>query len=344
MSGAPPRSPEVERYLRDLGRSLPTGRRRRRILIEVEDHLAEASGQDAANPSRAVQAFGSPELVARRFAQELSWVVLRSGVALALAAVALSALLYLAAGGAPGVDAPSWVLASAAWPLSTLAIQVVALGAVATGLRAQRVRRAGATTTVAARQLARSALTAVTATAVWVVALIPSALAQSSTWATGLAGAAALTALLCLVAAAALLRAGRWRGLLGLEQTPTPSLVGDVVAGLIGVLRSLEARAPGLAQRGEAWPARVGAWLTPLGSRPGRVVVVLALIAGLAAAVGHGMTDGVGSITWGQLPRALGAGGVLLLMEGAWVTVVLATLGRPLELWPRPGADRVPAR
>ncbi len=70
MSGAPPRSPEVERYLRDLGRSLPTGRRRRRILIEVEDHLAEASGQDAANPSRAVQAFGSPELVARRFAQE----------------------------------------------------------------------------------------------------------------------------------------------------------------------------------------------------------------------------------------------------------------------------------
>jgi len=110
------------------------------------------------------------------------------------------------------------------------------------------------------------------------------------------------------------------------------------VAGLIGVLRSLEARAPGLAQRGEAWPARVGAWLAPLGSRPGRVVVVLALIAGLAAAVGHGLTDGVGSITWGQLPRALGAGGVLLLMEGAWVAVVLATLGRPLELWPRPGA------
>jgi len=202
VSGAP-RSPEVERYLRDLGRSLPTGRRRRRILIEVEDHLAEASGQDAAGPSRAVQAFGSPELVTRRFAQELGWVVLRSGVALALAAVALSALLYLAAGGAPGVDAPSWVLASAAWPLSTLAIQVVALGAVATGLRAQRARRAGATTTVAARQLARSALTAVTATAVWVVALIPSALAQSSTWATGLAGTAALTALLCLVAAAA---------------------------------------------------------------------------------------------------------------------------------------------
>lgn len=58
----------IEEYLDELARVLPGGRRRRRVLAEVEDHLREAAEQ--LGEEEAVARFGSPERVARGFADE----------------------------------------------------------------------------------------------------------------------------------------------------------------------------------------------------------------------------------------------------------------------------------
>jgi hypothetical protein len=72
MSGSRP----IEDYLDKLWRELPGGRRfKRRVLTEVADHLREGvwhereGGVPALEAERwVIERFGSPRLVARRFA------------------------------------------------------------------------------------------------------------------------------------------------------------------------------------------------------------------------------------------------------------------------------------
>jgi hypothetical protein len=59
----------IEEYLQALGRLLPRGPGRRRTLAEVEDHLREAA-EEVGEEEEAVARFGSPEEVARAFADE----------------------------------------------------------------------------------------------------------------------------------------------------------------------------------------------------------------------------------------------------------------------------------
>ena len=76
MNGSRP----VEDYLDKLRRELPGGRRfKRRVLSEVEDHLREGvwHEQEGGVPAleaerRVIERFGSPQLVARRFAEDLT--------------------------------------------------------------------------------------------------------------------------------------------------------------------------------------------------------------------------------------------------------------------------------
>ena len=74
----------IDRYLRELGRSLPRGLPRRRILAEVEDHLRDAAEQ--VGEEEAVARFGTVAEVSARFAAPVAARASR-GLALALAAL-----------------------------------------------------------------------------------------------------------------------------------------------------------------------------------------------------------------------------------------------------------------
>ncbi len=73
-------SRRIKAYLDALGRELPGGRRfKGRVLAEVEDHLREGVRREREDgvPApeaewRAIERFGSPGLVARRFAEDLT--------------------------------------------------------------------------------------------------------------------------------------------------------------------------------------------------------------------------------------------------------------------------------
>jgi hypothetical protein len=74
----------IERYLRELGRSLPrTSLVRRRVLAEVEDHLRESARERG--EEGAVAAFGDPRELGRRYAPRAAERVASLAVLLLLA-------------------------------------------------------------------------------------------------------------------------------------------------------------------------------------------------------------------------------------------------------------------
>jgi hypothetical protein len=74
------RSRSIEVYLGELRRELAGGRRfKRRVLSEVEDHLREGARHereggvpDAEAERRVIERFGSPRVIASRFAEDLA--------------------------------------------------------------------------------------------------------------------------------------------------------------------------------------------------------------------------------------------------------------------------------
>jgi HAAS len=126
----------IERYLNDLGRALPWGVSRRRILAEVEDHL-RASAREVGEVE-AVERFGPPGDVARGY-QPLGAARL---AALAVAVVALSfaahpALYPLAENTLPPAPWPSEAMKPAhlAWKQDvTMALLLLGAGSVAVAL------------------------------------------------------------------------------------------------------------------------------------------------------------------------------------------------------------------
>jgi HAAS domain-containing protein len=78
----------VDEYIRALRRDLPRGRHARRVLVEVEDYLRDASLADG--EEAAVERFGSPSEVAAAFAPTFGASATRASVACVLVAVALA--------------------------------------------------------------------------------------------------------------------------------------------------------------------------------------------------------------------------------------------------------------
>ena len=133
----------IDQYLRELDRELHgVGRRRRRILAEVREHLLEAGADEDA-----ARRFGPPQLIAARFREEL-------GDERARFAVIVSTALALAVGVVsllnPRVnEAP----VSIAWTLLAQVIAVAAgltLARLVAGVRDRRLLVRGSGTAVAA--------------------------------------------------------------------------------------------------------------------------------------------------------------------------------------------------
>lgn len=118
----------MEDYLDELRRELPGGRRfKERVLSEVEDHLREGIRRERedAVPTpeaerRVIERFGSPQLVAGRFAEELTGSGARSAAwAMVLATLGVMLLRFLpspALGELLGMQASGFFEPAGPWP------------------------------------------------------------------------------------------------------------------------------------------------------------------------------------------------------------------------------------
>jgi hypothetical protein len=328
--------------LAELDRLLPAGRRRRRILLEAEDHLrcavdaGVAAGLDRAEAeAAAVRDFGPAALLARRVRDELGSRAAVAASARGLALLGVLAAVYALRFTELANDAgtPPW------WPdepllslLSLLAIEVAVVAGAVTLVRLLRHGAAASTGAVRA-SLVRGLLVAATAGAVaaacdGVAALRHLDAVRSSHLALAVVGLGLMVLLLAAATASA--------GLRGLraprpdERAPHP--VDDLLALLPLGLDRLEHRAPRIAAAGRRLVGRTAETaarhprltsLVDLRSHPWRVCAALAAVAFVLQAAGLVARDG--------LEVALVGGAV----QGAAVMAAFALLGPVLGL--RPG-------
>jgi hypothetical protein len=307
-------------------------KRRRRIVAEVEDHLQcaaaelHASGLDIDAAEReAVRRFGSARELARAFHEDAAAVAGRSA---GRAAVVLTALLVLIEADPPGIV--TW--GRAGFPAGPLAFVFGQVGLVAGALTLVRLFRARATR---GPRGVRLALVLRGTLVVTVCAAVTFACGVGVV--AGAAGAPPLRSLLSLVAlGAATLATARmlWRGrhrasAAGLDAAAAPTAEEDALSDLaaIGapVLKPLVRRLP-----------RLTAWFN-LRAHPWRVASLVALAAGLALGLAHGVSEG-GPPPPARLPMAVLAGLVLTSIEAGAVLAGFFTLGRYLGLRPRAGS------
>ena len=172
MSGGP-----VEEYLADLAAHLRTrGRRRRRILAEVEDHLRSAAtarggtdGPAGAAEHEAVLVFGPADALAHRLDADAVAPSSRSAAALAtLATLAVCGLTALVSARSPAWSPPAYWLEPWAGGVVALAAQVAAVAAAVAVLRAWRWRGEPTVPAAASAGVARASLLAAGAAAVGV--------------------------------------------------------------------------------------------------------------------------------------------------------------------------------
>jgi hypothetical protein len=275
----------IDEYLRELYRELRgVGRRRRRLLAEVREHLLEAGGDEDA-----IRRFGPAKLIARRFRDELGDERARTAV---FASVALAAAVGAASLLNPRLnEAP----ASIAW---TLLAQVIFVTA---GLTAARLL-------LGVREralLVRGSGTAATA-ALTLLAL------ESASWI-----ALAVVLPVGVLAVLAVARAARLAG------ASHPHDLGDDLAALQRLAPQSIALLSGLLGRLRLDP-RAHLW---------RFAVGVAVCAGLAAGVGHGVTDG-GLPTLSQLPLAVAGTLIIASMEAVAALAGYVLLGGFLGLRP----------
>lgn len=342
--------------LAELCRLLPAGARRRRVLLEAEDHLrcaveaGAAAGLDpGAAEAAAVRDFGPPALLARRIREQLgsraAATASQLGLALLTVLAAIAVLRFTEVANDAG--APRW------WPdepllslVTLLAVEVAVVAGAVTAVRLLRHRRA-ATGSAVRGALLRGLLVAVLAGAVaalgdGVAALRHLDEVRSSALALAVAGLG-----LAVLVLAAATTAAAVRGLRAAPTTdPAPHPVDDVAGLVLLGLGGLERRVPGLAgqlrrtmERAAGAARRHPRLLTLLDLRghPWRVCAALATLAAALETAGYVPRDG--------LTVALAGG----LVQGAAVVAAFAVLGPVLGLRPRrvtpPGpAPGAPAR
>lgn len=327
----------IDKYLHELDARLRLpARRRERVLAEVADHLrsAAAPGDEAAERA-AIGAFGSPELVGRRFAEELAlaeslratWLVSAATLAFCgLVAFSLGPLLGNA-GALPGV-------------VAQFAAQIAFTCATLSTLRALRHRGARALPVGKLRLMLRGDALAAGAILLTSLTALAGALRGRGADDQTIIVGAALTAGAALLVIAALVRAvARERALT--EIADEPVLPGDdALADVLALSRELRDRAAGdrLLHRPAAAlecvartaPVRACAARLHLREHPWRAALALGVFAGAAFGLAHGISEGPSRLS--QIPRGLAAFAAICAIETAAVLICFAALGRFLGI------------
>jgi hypothetical protein len=231
----------VEELHAELGRAGIRGRGRRRIELELADHLASDPGSEAR--------IGTPRELAEQFAAELrsprtSRAAWGSFGALALAAFGLAATMraYAAAGGWPEVGGVRGVFVAVTGLGLLVACQVAFVAGVLGIARALRLRRRGGTAPGELRLVQRRMGIALAAAAVTSVSLLAHAVllwGLMPWWWDAVAFGSSVAAVVALALAAAAV--GRARELTPADGVPPEGLDADVpdwvaarIAGVLG--------------------------------------------------------------------------------------------------------------
>jgi hypothetical protein len=319
----------IDDYLSELGTHLHvSARRRRRILTEVEDHLACAAAE-LRSPEQAVQRFGPPRELAQTFVDQAA---ARGGLRAARAAGVVGILTGTLVTSAPGRPVFQAVFPSGvfAFVLGQVALVVGVVTFVrgfapAGGPRGARLALVmrGAYVVLACAMAASiyGMVRAATAGSGWGVdAWIALALLVLGTAATAMAVATSRTP-----AAAASASPGN-----------------QYILADIGLALERAAKRVPLLRRAAPliWtlPSRVPRLVASLDLRrhPWRFALAVSLAAGLAVAIGHGVTE---EATSDHIARQLGAGAIIAGVEALAALLGFALLGRYLGLRSHTGTE-----
>ncbi len=322
-------------YLLELIGSLDvSSARRRRILAEVEDHLQStaaelhAGGHDVDAAEReAVRRFGSAQALAQTFHEDEAAHTARTA---GRAAVLLAALLVLTEVNPPGIL--TW--GQAGFPAGVLGFVFGQIALAAGGLtlvRLYRARETGGPRGMRLTLVLRGARV-VTACA-WVTLVCGLTVVHD---AHGAPPPASTISLLVLGAAAVFLtgvlrRSRRRASTAGVDPSAVPTPEEDALADLTAIGTRVLARLGHRAAPIRRTP-RLAA-LLHLRRHPWRFVTIVALAAGLALALAHGVGEG-GLPPVHRLPLAVLASLVIGTIEGSAVLVSYLALGRYLGIRP----------
>ena len=322
----------IDAYLAELNRASALPRRaRRRVRAEVRDHLetavtvGRAAGlEPRAAAERAVAVFGAPELVARRFAEELAAHGARRATLAVLVAVAGYGALFAVSTQIAAVRAASPFAAGPADAIAWLAAQIAATCAALSAIRALRHRRDGAVPAAKLRYINRGAAVAVGAVLVSVAADAVAAAGGGGSGATRtvLLVAVAAVGVAAVAGAEEVARAtARTRALARLDDRPAGDDIFDDVLALAAATETVPVAARAVAGARRLAPA--------LRRRPWRLAALTALAAGLALTITHIVAEGPPAD--GPLV-ALALTAVIVGIEGTAILVCFALLGRFLGL------------
>jgi hypothetical protein len=328
----------IDGYLEDLRAELKLPRRTRaRVLAEVADHLHEAAERregdgDEAVQRAAIDTFGSPRLVALRFSEELAVADARRGAVLtAVATVMFCAVVALI--GPWRTDA----IGRAFGAVSPFAAQVAVTCAGLSLLRAFRHRGERALGAGKLRWIMRGDAIALGSLLLSAMSGLAGAmLAAHPSQHSGILIGSAVAIVVSLPPLLTLVRGqARTRGLARFAEHQVPEgedALADVLAVGAELRRWAMARsalAPLVARLDRISHAPAVRALTNwlhLRRHPWRAATALALLAGAAIGLGHGLSEG-GLPGLSALPRAAAGFGILLAIEGAAVLICFAALG-----------------
>ena len=333
----------IERYLSDLDARLDLPpRTRKRIVGEARDHLmdlvADSPGPSgAAAQSWAIERFGSPGVVARRFAEELA--VGASRRAARTGAVTLVLFLVLCDLSTSSLIAapPGWVSDGPGTLLIWITGQVGLVAGVISLVRARAARGADGVDTMRLRYVVRGlivlAICAATTIAIAASGVIV-ALTTSAAHRGSLAVIVALVLVCAIVSAIGAVSAHiAGRRLTAIDSDPLVATGREPLSDLLGALGDGVARAvrrlPAAARA-----ARVARRFDPR-EHPWRYATLIALLAGsLVPVLGLFVLIAKGRLYGSQLADLALSSPALIAFEGGLVLLGYATLGRYLGLRP----------
>lgn len=345
----------IERYLVALDAELRLeSRARRRIVTEARDHLHYLVGDSDGNQSRAIDAFGAPGVVARRFSYELAIGATRRAARRG-AAMFFSSLLLVDLSTSSLIHvAPGWLNDGPGSALLWIIGQVGLVAGAISLARARVARRQDPPDTIRLRYAVRGLIVLSICTMLTIGIAAAGIVTQDTT--TGPRSLVLLAALtLACAAVTAISAATTWRAsrrLVALDDLPVTATGREALLDLVAAARDGWAyavrRLPlsslvnlGIAPR---WP--------PAGLRglrafdpwrhPWRYGVLIALLVGCAVpAVNLAVLMVTGQLDSAQLGQLAASTPALITIEAGLVLVGFAALGPYLGLRPS-RADRSP--
>lgn len=352
-------------YLHELRAELRVPRRlRERVLAEADDHLRLASvnrtagkdaGSDAAQHA-AIAAFGSADVVATRFAQELAVDGTHRATRAASGVTVAFCVLFALSTQVPTVRAASPFASGPAAAIAWLAVQIAFVCAALSWARSLRHRDDRVLSAEKLRWILRGDATALGFVAVSVCADLLAVLRQSDpVGAPGLraelvvsVGAVAVLAAFAIVLQALAHRRLRALARVADEASPPSD---DALSDLATLARRLGQAAGGRPGVGALVDAIARAARRPavrrlaldlnLRRHPWRLCLAVALCAGVCTGLSHDATAGLPPLA--QLPRLAAVAALLGSIEALAVIVCFALLGGFLGIRrPEPGSRQIP--